>query len=558
MPILVSLDRQLSDKSDSLCVNQTGQFPRASQLSRAGGTLKNHVVIIGAGIGGLAAAARLAHAGHAVTVIEAMATPGGKMRQVPSVAGPVDAGPTVLTMRPVFEALFADLGETLEDHLTLAPLPVLARHYWADGATLDLMADTEASAANVATAFGPRAAAEFRSFAARAARLYEAFDAPMMQTAAPSQRVLVATVARRPRLIADMAPHCSLAAMLRGAFSDPRLAQLFARYATYVGGSPYLSPALLALIAHSEARGVWAVTGGMHRLAQTLEALARARGATFLYTTPAHRVEVQGGRASAVVTPQGRIAADAVLFNGDPRALATGLLGPGVTKAVKARPLEARSLSAYVHAFAATVSGPPLAHHTVFFGDDPRAEFAALDQGARPTDATLYLCAQDRGAGAAPGGPERFEIILNGAPAGETPETQEEIRQCQTQVFSRLERFGLTFTPAPGPESLTTPQGFARMFPGSRGSLYGQSPHGLTAGLARPRARTALAGLYLTGGGAHPGAGVPMAVLSARHAAAAITQDLALRSTSRPTATPGGMLTGSATTASAPSRSSGS
>ncbi len=520
--------------------------------------MKNHIVIIGAGIGGLAAAARLAHAGHAVTVLEAMATPGGKMRQVPSVAGPVDAGPTVLTMRPVFEALFADLGERLTDHLTLDALPVLARHYWADGATLDLMADQDQSVANVAAAFGPRAAAEFRAFAARAARLYDAFDAPMMQTADPSQRTLAGVVARRPRLIADMAPHRSLAAMLRGAFSDPRLAQLFGRYATYVGGSPYLSPALLSLIAHSEARGVWAVAGGMHSLARALEALAKARGASFLYNTPAERIEAQNSRAAVVVTGAGRIAADAVLFNGDPRALATGLLGQGATAALKAAPLEKRSLSAWVHAFAATASGPPLAHHTVFFGDDPCAEFDALARGARPIDATLYLCAQDRGAATQPTGPERFEIILNGAPSGDAPDTQEDIRQCQTQVFSRLASFGLTFDPLPGPDSLTTPQGFARMFPGSLGSLYGQSPHGLTAGLARPRARTALAGLYLTGGGAHPGAGVPMAVLSARHAAAAITTDLALRSTSRRTATPGGTLTGSATTASAPSRSSGS
>jgi 1-hydroxycarotenoid 3,4-desaturase len=292
-------------------------------------------------------------------------------------------------------------------------------------------------------------------------------------------------------------------------------------------------------------------------VAQVLEGLARARGATFLYGTRAQRIEVQGGRAVAVQTTAGRLPADAVMFNGDPRALATGLLGEAGRSAVPARAVEPRSLSAYVHAFAAVPSGPDLAYHTVFFGPSTGAEFAPLARGQRPGQATLYLCAQDRALGT-PGGPERFEIILNGPPTGDRPETQTEVAACQRQVFERLARFGLRFSPQPGPNSLTTPHGFARMFPASQGSLYGRSPHGLTAGLQRPVARTPVPGLYLAGGGAHPGAGVPMATLSARHAAAAIMSDLALTSRSRRTAMPGGMSTGSAMTGQGPSPSSAS
>ena len=516
--------------------------------------MKNRVVIIGAGIGGLAAAARLAHAGCDVTVIEAQRTPGGKMRTVASAAGPVDAGPTVLTMRAVFDELFAALGTTLSDQLTLQPLNRLARHYWDDGTCLDLMADHEASAATIAQVFGTRSAAEFRRFSARAARLFDAFDAPMMQAAAPSLRDLAGVVLRRPGLLRDMAPHQKLSAMLRDAFSEPRLAQLFGRYATYVGGSPYGAPALLALIAQAEAKGVWAVQGGMQQLAQVIEGLARERGTVFHYDTPAKAIVLQSGRAAIVETERGPFAADVILFNGDPRALHKGLLGSALRNAVPRKAVSPGSLSAYVHAFAARASGPDLCYHTVFFGSDPKAEFDALGQGQRPRDATLYICAQDRAEPRAQTGVERFEIILNGPPLGAAP-SDKDIAACQTQVFARLAQFGLRFDPQPGPDSLTTPTDFAEMFPGSSGSLYGRSPHGLTAGLARPGARTAVPGLYLTGGGTHPGAGVPMAVLSARHAAAAIMHDLALPSTSRRTAMRGGMSTGSAMTGPKASRS---
>ena len=506
---------------------------------------KSRIVIIGAGIGGLAAALRLAAAGCAVTVIEAAETPGGKMRTLPSDAGPVDAGPTVLTMRPVFDALFADVGERLDDHITLTPLPTLARHFWADGTRFDLMADPDASAASISATFGPKAEAEFQRFTARARRLFHAFDAPMLQSASPSQRALTLQVLKSPRLLWDMAPHQTLHRLLRGSFTEPKLRQLFGRYATYVGGSPYTAPALLSLISHSEAMGVWAVQGGMHRLAQVIAGLAQARGAQFHYGQVARRIEQQGGRVSAVVTTLGKFPADVVLFNGDPRALTTGLLGDGVKRAVATTGVEPRSLSAYVQAFAAVPTGPDLTYHNVFFGDDEAAEFSALARGERPTDATLYVCAQDR-ATSTPTGPERFEIILNGPPTKTDKDTDQEVAACQTQVFARLAQFGLHFNPTPGANSLTTPQGFARLFPASNGSLYGRSPQGLTAGLKRPQARTAVPGLYLVGGGAHPGAGVPMATLCARHAAVAILTDLALRSTSPQTATRGGMLTGSA------------
>ncbi|KPQ08830.1 MAG: 1-hydroxycarotenoid 3,4-desaturase CrtD [Rhodobacteraceae bacterium HLUCCA09] len=518
---------------------------------------QDRIVVIGAGMGGLATAIRLAAAGREVRVIEALGAPGGKMRTLPSTAGPVDAGPTVLTMRHVFDDLFAAAGTRLDEHVTLQRESLLARHFWTDGSVLDLWDDPERSAEAVRAWGGARAEADFRAFSARARRLFEAFDAPMMQTAAPSFGTLAAHVLRHPRLIADMGLG-SLATALRGQFREPRLRQLFGRYATYVGGSPYRSPAVLGLIWHAEASGVWRVKGGMHKLAEAMAGLAESLGADIACGTRASHIEVQGGRTAAVVTEAGeRIACSHVVHAGDPKALHAGLLGPAPAQAVPKRAVAPRSLSAHVLAFAAVPQGADLAYHNVFFGDDPRAEFGPIERGAMPEDPTIYVCAEDRGGGApAPGTLERFETIMNAPPTGAQDQSDEEIETCLTRTWARLARSGLTFSHRPTRDALTTQAGFHRLFPASDGSLYGRSPHGMLAAFSRPTATTALPGLILAGGGAHPGAGIPMATLSGRHAAAAILSDRTSISMSPGTATPGGISTASPTTAAALSRSS--
>jgi 1-hydroxycarotenoid 3,4-desaturase len=513
---------------------------------------EDRIVVIGAGMGGLASAIRLAAAGCEVTVVEAQGAPGGKMRTVDSAAGPVDAGPTVMTMRHVFDELFDAAGTTLDAHVTLHRESVLARHWWPDGSSLDLHANPEESAAAVRAWGGLQAEQDFRRFSARAARLFEAFDAPVMQAPRPTFARLAAHVAARPSLIPAMDPVSTLARSLARQFRDPRLRQLFGRYATYVGGSPFSSPAVLALIWHAEASGVWRVEGGMHWLARAMEAVAKDRGATFLYDAPVRRIEVQSGRIAAVQLACGtRLPASTVVFNGDPRAIITGLLGDGGRAALPARAAEPRSLSANVWTFAARPRGPDLHHHNIFFGPDARSEFGPIAEGRLPDNPTLYVCAQDRGSGATIPELERFEIIMNAPPLpGGTPE---DIETCRTRTFRTLAGHGLTFGPEPSDGTLTTPHRFESLFPGSQGSLYGRSPHGLTAAFARPTARTSLPGLYLAGGGVHPGAGVPMATLSGKHAAEAILTDRTSTSRSRRTATPGGTSTDSPTTAPAPS-----
>ena len=498
--------------------------------SQSGMTLSPlETVVVGAGIGGLATAIRLAAAGAKVTVVEAADRPGGKMRVMDSAAGPVDAGPTVLTMREVFDALFALAGDRLDSHLRLIPQPLLARHFWADGTRLDLTGARDADAAAVAAVFGPATARAFAAFHDHAGRLLAAFDEPMMQSPAPQVASLAAAAARDPRLWRALMPWATLESDLLWRLPEPKLRQLFGRYSTYVGGIPALSPAVLALIWRTEARGVWSVEGGMHGLARALQALAERLGVTFRFGTRVLEIERQKGRASGVILTgtRERIPARAVVFNGDPAALRAGLLGPGVAQAVPAAATAPRSLSARVWTFAARASGPELALHNLFFADSAACEFGPLEKGKVPDEPTIYLYAQDRMRGQVPDGPERFQLILNAParPPGAAPETPEERDQCARTTFARLARFGLTFDPAPGTAALTMPGDFARMFPASQGALYGRSPHGLMASLRRPQARTQVPGLYLAGGGAHPGAGVPMAALSGKFAAQAVLRD---------------------------------
>ncbi len=518
-------DIYVSITLDSLVpgVNNSTMFDADKMKEPATKTL-----VVGAGVGGLAAALRLQSAGHSVMLFDTHPWPGGKMRAVPSDAGPVDAGPTVLTMRHVFDDLFAVTGARLEDHVTLIAEPLLARHFWPDGSMLDLTIDTDQNADAIERFAGRLSANEFRRFTAEATELFEMFRAPMMENADPRVLDLAKVSLTHPKHLLVLSPLAKLRAHLARRFSDRRLVQLFGRYATYVGGSPLAAPALLSLIWHAEASGVWRVQGGMHALAHALAERFQAMGGTLRLATPVAEIVTTKDRASGVTLSSGdRVDADVVIFAGDPRALATGLLGSSVSPVASQAKSEDRSLSARVWSFAArATSNRPLAHHNVFFGASATAEFEDLAGGAMPDDPTIYLCAEDRGTRTAtPEGPERFEIILNAAPLTDaTPRPDEEDR-CRQTTFQTLARFGVTFDPAPPTSTLATPKTFETLFPGSAGSLYGQTPHGMTAALKRPRARTAIKGLYLAGGGTHPGAGVPMAALSGKHAAEAILQD---------------------------------
>jgi len=507
------------------------------------------VTVIGSGVGGLAAALRLAHHGLDVQVFERAAAPGGKLRQVEIAGHVLDAGPTVLTLREVFDELFDAVGERLDEHLSLRPLDVLARHAWADGARLDLFADMARTAEAIARFAGGDQARRYRAFCERAGRVHRALDRSFMRAPRTSVWALVGRAGWRglPDLM-RIAPFSSLWRELGACFEHPRLRQLFARYATYCGASPFLAPATLMLIAHVERCGVWQVAGGMHRIAAALASQLARRSARVHLNRHVAAITVRDGAVRAVELHDGeRLETDAVVFNGDVDALAQGLLGPAVAAAVpRLRRPQQRSLSALTWNLVAATSGFELAHHNVFFSDGYVQEFDDIAHGRLPGQPTVYVCAQDRGDDSprAAGSAQRLLCLVNAPPLGDAmrPDAQE-VRRCEQTSFEHLERCGLRIERRPSHTVTTTPAHFHRLFPGSAGALYGPATHGWRAAFRRPGSRTRLRGLYLAGGSVHPGPGLPMVALSGQLAAASVLEDLASRTSIsgwRPADMPGG------------------
>lgn len=513
---------------------------------------EQRIAIIGGGIGGLAAAVWLAARGFPVTVIEKEASVGGKARRVAVGGAAIDAGPTVFTLRDVFDEIFDAAGTRLDDHLAVRPAGILARHAWGEDARLDLFADPARSEEAIGAFAGAEAARGFRAFRAEAARIHAILDDSFMRNTKVWPPGLMWRIGLwRIGALLAIRPYESLWSALGGHFDDPRLRQLFARYATYCGSSPFAAPATLMLIAHVELAGVWLIEGGVSALAEALRKIAAAKGAVFRTGDRVTGIETDKGRASGVRLASGeRIAADAVIANADPSALAAGRFGAAATRAVRPVPRKHRSLSAFTWLAHAETRGFPLTRHNVFFAPDYAAEFAAIAAGRPPADPSVYVCAQDREAaeGAPPAGRERLQIIVNAPADGDTHHyTREEIERCTTAMRASLERCGLTLE-TPLPHELATPNTFEALFPSTGGALYGRASHGWGASFLRQGARTKIAGLYCAGGAVHPGAGVPMAALSGRLAAETLIADRASTRRFHPAAMAGGMSTRSATT----------
>jgi 1-hydroxycarotenoid 3,4-desaturase len=508
-------------------------------------------VVIGAGMGGLNAAISLAARGLEVEVFEAQPQVGGKLRQVNVGGQVIDAGPTVFTMRWVFEKLFADAGLQFHNYVTLDCLDTLAHHRWNEVEQLDLFADQKKSTQAIARFSSTSQAKKYAAFCAHTKRLLDALQGPFMASQRPSLLGLVKALGPHGLAVLSSAgPFFSMWRTLARYFDDPRLQQLFGRYATYCGSSPWQAPATMNLIAQVEQQGVWSVRGGMIELARGLRKAATDLGVVVHTNESVSEIKTSAGQLSAVGTSLGRqVNTRLAVFNGDLHALASGLLGAQAAIASAPVAFDQRALSAITWMVLAPRLKADLPRHTVLFDQNYASEFADIFVKQRlPTRPTVYICAQDRDTGHT-SGQERLLILVNAPAMGDGNNlTQQDILACEHKMKQQLQRCGLPLDWDQAQIQRCTPAQFHQLFPASGGALYGRKTHSWMEVFKRPGASTPIPGLFLAGGGVHPGAGVPMASLSGQLAAAALMAHLDSTRMLMPVATFGGTSTPSVIT----------
>jgi len=492
------------------------------------------VAVIGGGLGGLAAAARLARAGLEVTVFEQNPAVGGKAAELRIAGCRFDTGPSLLTMPQVVDDLFTDLGERREAHLRLRPLDVLCRYQFADGAVLRSCPDAGAFGDRLAAATTDTAEAVVR-YMARSETLYRlAADfflyRPIAGWASFGSGISPAkglwALRQLPRLGFGQTMH----GLHRRHFRDPRTIQLFDRYATYTGSDPHRCPATLALIPHVEHRlGACLVEGGIYRLVEAVRDLALRQGVRLQTKTRVERIVTRNGRVRGVTAMGETFDFDAAVSATDMNTTYRKLLADcpsGLGARQMRRPL---SSSALVFYWAMRGEYPQLDIHNIFFSGDYRREFEELRQGACPVDPTVYVyrsCGYVRSD--APVGHENWHVMVN-APPDTGQDWRAEVERTRGRILSRLGS-ALDMDPALAivEEGLLTPPQIETRTGSHRGSLYGPASHGATATFLRqPNRSRDIAGLYFCGGSVHPGGGMPLAMLSGALAARQVLEDAA-------------------------------
>jgi len=495
------------------------------------------IIVVGAGVGGLAAAARLAAGGHSVTVLEQAEVAGGKCGLVELGGYRFDSGPSLLTMPWVFEELFAATGAPLAGELDLVRVEPVTRYRFADGSGFDLGADLPPSLAELER-FAPGAGAEWAAFVGACARMWPAsrrfLTAPPPW---PPRRPRPGEPAPHPLDILRVRPWRTLRTLARAHLRDPRLRLVVERFATYAGADPRRAPAALAAAGYVEhAFGAWHVRGGLHRLVEALVRRVEALGGELRLGQPVRRIAcARGGDGSqpppvrAVETDLQTIACDAVVANVDARALHGGLLesSGAPTSGEAERTLRAeRSLSGFALMLGLAGETPGLRHHTILFPADYDAEFDDVFARRRPVrDPTLYLSASARSdPSQAPRGGENLFVLANAPTHGHGLDWDAEADAYEERLLDVLAERGLDVRGRIEVRARRTPADLERETCAPGGAIYGAAPHGrLRGALDRPaNVSRAARGLYLVGGTVHPGGGLPLVVLGSKLAAEAI------------------------------------
>lgn len=486
------------------------------------------VVIIGAGIGGLSAAIHLAARGFPVTVLEKNPQVGGKMGIYQMNGFQWDTGPTVITMRHVFEDLFQTADRRLVDYLELIPLDPITRYFYPDGLVFDATQDLPRFLEQI-EGLNPHDVEGYLSFLAYAACIHRITGPVFIYDSSPT----IASIARVPVYeYLRIDPFRKMNTAIERHVHDPHLRQLLARFGTYVGANPFQAPATLNVIAHMELNGgVWYPRGGIYSIAQAMLKLALELGVSFQTEFEVKEIQLKSGYIIGISNGAGEtISTDTVISNVDIGHLYGELLPPhAIPEKARSRILDADlSCSGFLILAGVGRTHPQLAHHNIFFSNDYKHEFdQVFTHHLPPDEPTIYVSISSKtDPHHAPPESENWFILVNAPPVSRQYNWDDQRQHYSELVFARLARMGFDVRHSLTCARSFTPPDLAKLTNAQRGALYGRTSNQLLAAFLRSRNRDPyINGLYHAGGTVHPGGGVPMVVLSGKVAARHVIKD---------------------------------
>ncbi|MFW6212144.1 MAG: phytoene desaturase family protein [Spirochaetota bacterium] len=477
-------------------------------------------IIVGAGLGGLSAAIRLAARGWQVSVFEQQDRPGGKAGTEVREGYRFDTGPSLLTMPNVLEQLFAEAGRNWRDYVEVTKLSIICNYFWQDGTRLHAYSDPDRLANEITDKLG-EPAEHVRRYLEYAGRISDVASEIFLWNSLHDRRTFLSKLfwkklPKLGRIDSLRTMHQANASF----FDDPRVVQLFDRYATYNGSSPYQTPATLNIIPYVEyVDGGYAVVGGIHAVPLALERLAKELGVQFYYQTRVDRIITEGKDVQGIEVDGSPLFADAVVSNVDVSVSYPELLRNEKAKQLKRYKRLEPSSSGLVFYWGVRHKFPELAVNNIFFSRDYEREFEEIfSEGRCPTDPTIYINVTSKITREdAPANGENWFILIN-APYVRDQNWEEEVSRTRAVVMRRLsEALDHDIERDLETEGVMSPPDIERKTMSYRGALYGISSNTRLAAFSRhPNRSPDYTGLYFCGGSAHPGGGMPLVMLSGK------------------------------------------
>lgn len=479
----------------------------------------DEIVIVGAGLGGLSAAMHLVGGGRSVTVVERELIPGGRAGRLSVSTSDgsyeFDTGPTVLTMPDLIADCFAALGEQMSAWLTLEPLDTLYRAFYPDGSSLDVFADTDRMAQEIASVIGPVEAAGYRRYVEFVSQLYRYEMADFIDRNIDSPVDLLTNNLAR---LTSIGAFRRLAPKVAQYLKDPRTQRVFSFQSMYAGLSPHDALAIYAVIAYMDSvAGVFVPKGGMHAVPQAMADAAAAHGVSFRYGTEVTQVERSGDRATAVITSDGeRIAADVVVLNPDLPVAFRDLLGiqPWSVRRLQYSP------SCFLMLAGSSAHYSSIAHHNIHFGRAWRGVFDDIikDRKLMSDPSLLVSNPTYSDPSLAPQGKEIYYVLVPTPNLDAPIDWKSTGPRYRDEVCGLLEARGYRdFTANIEVEDITTPLDWQHRGM-ERGAPFASAHTFLQTGPFRPGNLWGQ-NIVFTGSGTRPGVGVPMVLISGKLAA---------------------------------------